>query len=167
MSDGRKGSRAGVRGGWRPALLAGAALLALAPGCGGDGRVGEAREGPGTTMDSARRDAAIALNQANIAAVGMNLVAADVGLRSTRADGAEYCRSAAPAELGPHRATLEAAADPEVRRRAERALAGLGEAIDRCAGGAGADAVAEAIAAYNAAFARLRERIDALLESGT
>lgn len=114
-----------------------------------------------STLSFEERDAAL---QLNFAATGLNLVATDVGLRTTRGDGAEYCRATAPAEVDPHQAVLEAAADAEVRKLAAAALGDLRRAIELCAGGADAAGVQEAIDRYNATFDRLRRRIDSLVD---
>lgn len=114
-----------------------------------------------STLSFEERDAAL---QLNFAATGLNLVATDVGLRTTRGDGADYCRTSAPAEVDPHQAVLEAATDAEVRKLAGVALDDLRRAIELCASGAGAADVQEAIDRYNATFERLRRRIDSLLD---
>ncbi|HSH23304.1 MAG: hypothetical protein M3Q48_16755 [Actinomycetota bacterium] len=145
-----------------PAAVVLCVLLAAGGGaCSGDGD-GTAASATSTTVTAVsfeERDQAI---QLNLAATGVNLVAGDVGLRAARGDGAEYCRSSAPSELAPHQSVLEAAADPEVRRLSQDALAELGKAIELCAGGAEAAAVQRAIAGYNARFERLQHRIEAL-----
>lgn len=110
-----------------------------------------------STLSFEQRDATFQLTSA---ATGMNLVASEVSLRSVRGQGAGYCRDTAPGELQPHRAALAAAADAEVRQAAEVALASLGKAIDVCAGGGDAEAVQQAIDAYNTDFERLSERIE-------
>lgn len=156
-----------MTGGWRlvrvaSAVVAGLCVVAGAACSDGDAGPDDGAPGNGSTSSSTasfeQRDAAFRLNSA---ATGMNLVASEVGLRSVRGQGAGYCRDTAPGELEPHRAALGAAADAEVRKAAEVALASLAKAIDACAGGGDAQAVQEAIEAYNAEFERLSERIDA------
>lgn len=111
-----------------------------------------------STLSFEQRDASFQLTSA---ATGMNLVASEVSLRSVRGQGAGYCRDTAPGELAPHRAPLAAAADAGVRAAAEVALASLVEAIDVCAGGGDAEAVQQAIDAYNADFRQLSQRLEA------
>lgn len=160
MSDGSGGGRL-----WRAVRVA-VAVMAGAAGCSdGDERPAADAAAQGDTSASTlsfeERDAAL---QLNFAATGLNLVATDVGLRTTRGDGADYCRATAPAEVDPHQAVLEAAADGEVRKLAGAALGELRRAIELCAGGADAAGVQEAIERYNASFDRLRRRIDSLLD---
>ena len=132
-------------------------LTALAGGC-SDGD----DEAASTTSSTASFEQGAVTLELNIAATGLSTVATDVSLRSARGEGRAYCAATAAQELAPHEATLEAAADAEVRRRAEAAVTELRRAIDLCAGDAEAAAVNQAITTYNAAFARLRDRIDAL-----
>ncbi len=155
---------------WQAVRVA-VAVAAMASGCsdGDEPSADDAEAGStaaqgdksASTLSFEERDAAL---QLNFAATGLNLVATDVGLRTTRGDGADYCRTSAPAEVDPHRTVLEAAADAEVRKLAGAALGDLRRAIELCAGGADPSGVQEAIDRYNASFERLRRRIDSLLD---
>lgn len=133
-------------------------------GCSDDGDTGGEDEAASTTAAAEQsfeeRDAVARLSSA---ATGMSLVASDISLRALQGGGADYCRSEAPAELTPHRATLEGARDEEVRRRAGAALADLDAVVEACAGGEEQARLQDAIARYNASFTRLRERLDQLL----
>ncbi|MGQ0520155.1 MAG: hypothetical protein ACT4PX_03250 [Actinomycetota bacterium] len=148
----------------RVASAAVAGLWAVAGAACSDGDAGTDGTAPGngstssSTLSFEQRDAAFRLTSA---ATGINLVASEVGLRSVRGQGGGYCRDTAPGELEPHRAALGAAADADVRRAAEVALASLAKAIEVCAGGGDGAAVQQAIDAYNADYERLSERIEA------
>lgn len=150
--------------------MAAVALLAGAAGCSRDGdddeEIGDAALGSSTTASTLSFEEADTAVTLNTAATGMNIVATEVGLRARQEGGADYCRTGAPAELAPHRAALEAAADDEVRERAGAALARVQEAIDLCAGGSDAMAVEDALTAYTTSFEHLRERLDVLLDGG-
>lgn len=114
----------------------------------------------GSTLSFEERDT---VTQLSSAATGMSLVANDISLRALQGSGAEYCRMQAPAELAPHRTTLEGAADDEVRRRAQAALGDLDSVVDACAGGGDQAALQDAIQKYGASFQQLRQRLDQLL----
>jgi hypothetical protein len=137
-------------------------------GCSDDGDTGGVDEAASTTAAAAERsfEERDAVARLSSAATGMSLVASDVSLRALQGGGADYCRSEAPAELTPHRATLEGAGDEEVRRRAGVALADLDAVVEACAGGGEQGRLQAAVARYNASFARLRERLDQLLGTG-
>ena len=158
----------------RPRLRAAVLAVALglaAAGCSddggsddgsGDGEMG----GTGTTATTVSFEEKDAALQLNIAATGMNIVATDVALRAGKPQGADYCRTTAPAELEPHRTVLEAADDAEVRQGAQAALAELRTVLDRCVDGGDSAAVAEGVQRYNEAFQRLQRRIATLLDRG-
>lgn len=153
----------------RPAGVAAllVALLLSATGCGGDGEEGGDGDALLTSSTSAPSgtgpapDGGDALSL-NIAATGMNIVATEVGLKMAQGQGPGYCKDTAPGELQPHRATLEAATDAEVRQKAGAALADLLRAIQQCVDG-DADAVRATLDAYNAKFRPLQDRIAVLL----
>jgi hypothetical protein len=144
-------------------VVAGSAVA----GCSDDGDGGAEEEAASTTTAAPQsfeeRDAAARLSSA---ATGMGLVASDISLRALQGGGADYCRSEAPAELAPHRTTLEGAEDEEVRRRADAALDDLDAVVEACAGGEEQAVLQDAIARYNASFTRLRQRLDQLLGTG-
>ncbi|HET9444352.1 MAG TPA: hypothetical protein VFO65_13565 [Acidimicrobiales bacterium] len=135
-----------------------AALLVVALAACSDG--GRASAGDATSSSTGtpfeERDAALRLSSA---ATGMNLVAGSVSLQAAGAGPADYCSTGALPELEPHRATLEAAAEPAIRRDAATALADLHEAIELCAAGKGATEFKDAIDRYNTSFEALRKRI--------
>ena len=143
-------------------------LPALGGGCsdgGDDDPAADSAAAPttGATGSFEQRDAATELN---LAATAMNAVAADLGLRASTGGGAEYCRSTAPGELGPHLPTLEGASDADARRYAAATIDDLRATIAVCADGGDAAAVGEALGRYNASFDRLRTRIEELLGVG-
>lgn len=146
-------------------LLAACVVAGAAAGCGDDGGDGGTGGEGGAAPTSAAQsfEELDAVARLNSAATGMSLVASDISLRALQGGGADYCRNEAPAELTPHRATLERARDEEVRRRAGAALADLDAVVEACAGGGGQARLQDAIARYNASFTRLRERLDQLL----
>ena len=133
-------------------------------GCSDDG--GEVDGSASTTAAAQTFEERDAVARLSSAATGMSLVASDISLRALQGGGVDYCRSEAPAELTPHRATLEGAEDEEVRRRAGAALADLEVVVEACAGGEEQERLQDAIARYNASFTRLRERLDQLLGTG-
>lgn len=143
-------------------VVAGSALA----GCSDDGDTGGGDEAASTAAAEQSFEERDAVARLSSAATGMSLVASDISLRALQGGGADYCRSEAPAELAPHRATLEGARDEEVRRRAGVALADLDAVVDACAGGGEQARLQDAIARYNASFTRLRERLDQLLGTG-
>ena len=152
---------------WRRVLAAGAAVAVLAGACGGGDDDAEQADGGDTTttVDTRPFEERAAIQELNLAATGMNIVAADVSLRMST-DGGEYCRTKATEELAPHRSVLEKAADPLVVQGAQAALAELGEAITACAGGTEATAVHAVLDRYRARFETLRKRIEARLTAG-
>lgn len=148
--------------------LAVALTLASAACSGGDDAADEA-DGAGASTTAVaepsfeERDA---LTQLSMAATGVSLVANEISLRALQGGGADYCRSEAAAELAPHRATLEAAADEEVRRRAQATLGDLTAVTEACAGGTDQAGLQQAIQRYDASFRQLRQRLDQLLGTG-
>ena len=151
---------------WAWLLAACVVAGSAAVGCSDDEGGGGAGEVSSTTAGSQSFDERDALAQLSSAATGMSLVASDISLRALQGGGADYCRSEAPAELGPHRTTLEGAEDEEVRRRAGDALGDLDAVVEACAGGEEQAVLQDAIARYNASFTRLRQRLDQLLGTG-
>lgn len=146
------------------------AVVAGLAGCsgGGDGG-GEALSGAAaesTTTAAGSFEERSAVTDLSLAATGMSLVANEISLRALQGGGAEYCRTQAPAELEPHRATLEAASDREVQERASAALDDLASVVERCAGAGDPAALQAAIQRYDASFQRLRRSLDELIGTG-
>ena len=153
---------------WRAWVLAVFVVAASAVvGCsdGGDGGNG-GEDAASTTAGPQSFEERDAVAQLSSAATGMSLVASDISLRALQGDGVDYCRTQGPAELAPHRTTLERAGDEEVRRRADAALDDLDDVVEACAEGEEQAVLQDAIARYNASFTRLRQRLDQLMGAG-
>lgn len=152
---------------WSLAVVLALAATACSGGDEGDDAGGEG-DGATTTVAAAggsfeQRDAVL---QLSMAATGVSLVANEISLRALQGGAADYCRSGVAAELEPHRATLAAAADAEVRRRAEVALGDLAAVADACASEKDEASLQQAIQRYDASFGQLRQRLDQLLGTG-
>ena len=149
---------------WAGAWAAAAVLVVAA--CSGEDDEAVGGDDGTTTTAAVPFEERDALMQQSLAATGLSLVANEISLRALQGDAAEYCRTQAPAEMAPHRATLEAAADAEVRRHAQATLGDLTAVADACAGGQDKAAVQQAIQRYDASFTQLRRRLDQLLGTG-